>query len=553
MTNSMTVGELVAQALGGLGVDHAFGVVSIHNMPMLDALARGNAVRFVMARGEAGAANMADGYARSAGRLGVVFTSTGPGAANAAGGLVEALVAGTPLLHITGQTASANIGRGRGPVHDVPGQLDMLAAVSKAAYRIDDAETALDVIARAAAEAWAPPAGPVSIEIPIDVQKTRIARPAALDALTAPVIAPPRPDADALDALAEIALQAKRPLLWLGNGARHAGPETERLLALGFGLVTSQHGRAVVAEDHPMTLGAFNATPEVVEFYRGVDLMIVVGSRLRGHETRDCTLALPERRCRIDVDGAAAQRGYGSEHFVAGDAALALAGLADRLEGRMAVDPAFAGDLASVRAATTARYHENLGVYGALCDRVRAATPRGAVWARDITMNNSTWGNRMFALSEPGQNIYPVDAGIGQGMQMAIGASFANSGRKVLAMCGDGGFFLNVSEIWTAVQERCDVVFMVMNDGGYGVIRKIQDADYERRRFYDDLLIPDLGEFAGVAGLPFWRGRTVEEVGAALEEAFAIDGPALVEVDMNALGPFPTAALPPHLRPKGED
>ena len=90
---------------------------------------------------------MADGYARCANRLGVVFTSTGPGAANAAGGLVEALVAGTPLLHITGQTATRNIGKGRGSVHDVPDQLAMLAAVSKAAYRIEHAELALGLIA----------------------------------------------------------------------------------------------------------------------------------------------------------------------------------------------------------------------------------------------------------------------------------------------------------------------------------------------------------------------------------------------------------------------
>lgn len=94
------------------------------------------------------------------------------------------------------------------------------------------------------------------------------------------------------------------------------------------------------------------------------------------------------------------------------------------------------------------------------------------------------------------------------------------------------------------------MVFMVMNDGGYGVIRKIQDADYEGRRFFDDLLIPDLGDLARIAGLPFWRAGTVAAVGTALEAAFAVDGPALVEVDMQALGPFPTAALPPHLRPK---
>jgi acetolactate synthase-1/2/3 large subunit len=169
---------------------------------------------------------------------------------------------------------------------------------------------------------------------------------------------------------------------------------------------------------------------------------------------------------------------------------------------------------------------------------------------RDITMNNSTWGNRMFPLSAPEQNIYSIDAGIGQGMQQAIGASFANGGAKTLDMCGDGGFFLNVAELWTAVQERCPVVFMVMNDGGYGVIRKIQDADYEGRRFFDDLLTPDLGELARIAGLPFWRGQSVEEVGTALKAAFAIDGPSLVEVDMHSLGTFPTAALPPHLRPK---
>jgi acetolactate synthase-1/2/3 large subunit len=550
MTNRITVGELVAVALDRLGVDHAFGVVSIHNMPMLDALARGNAIRFVMARGEAGAANMADGYARCANRLGVVFTSTGPGAANAAGGLVEALVAGTPLLHFTGQTARAHIGQGRGSVHDVPDQGAMLAAVSKAAYRIDDADQALDIIARAAAEALAPPAGPVSIELPIDVQKTLIERPAALDDLMPPVIAPPAPDEAALDDLAALLIAAKRPLMWLGNGARHAGGEAARLMALGLGLVTSQHGRAVVSEDHPLSLGAFNATPEVVEFYRTVDLMVVAGSRLRGHETRDGALALPETLCRIDVDEAAAGRGYGSALFVAGDAALALAGLADRITGRMAVDPAFAGDLAAVKAATTAAYRANLGVYGELCDVVRAAAAPDVIWARDITMNNSTWGNRMFPLSAPEQNVYAVDAGIGQGMQQAIGASFAKGGAKTLAMCGDGGFFLNVSELWTAVQERCPVVFMVMNDGGYGVIRKIQDADYEGRRFFDDLLIPDLGDLARIAGLPFWRAGTVAAVGTALEAAFAVDGPALVEVDMQALGPFPTAALPPHLRPK---
>src|SRR3546814_16470270 len=109
---------------------------------MLDGIGRRNAIRFVPARGEAGAGSMADAYARVVGGLGVLFTSTGPGAANAVGAIVEARFAGSPLLHITGQTSKAHVDRGRGPVPDVPDQPGMLKSISKSAYRITPAETA---------------------------------------------------------------------------------------------------------------------------------------------------------------------------------------------------------------------------------------------------------------------------------------------------------------------------------------------------------------------------------------------------------------------------
>ena len=549
----MTVGELVAAALANLGVRHAFGIVSIHNMPMLDAIGRGNAIRFVPTRGEAGAANMADGYARVSDGLGVLFTSTGPGAANAVGGLLEARIAGIPLLHLTGQTATANIGKGRGSVHDAPDQLAMLASVSKAAYRIERAEDALDVLRDAAAEALAAPAGPVSVELPIDIQKTVIERPAGLGALSPPAHSAPAPQERDLDALADLAASARRPIIWLGHGARRAGPEAQRFMDMGFAVVTSQHGRAIAPEDHPMSLGAFNLMPDVEALYGTCDLMIVAGSRLRGHETRDQALALPARRACIDVDLDAADRSYSSDMFVAGDAALALGGLADRLDGRpngqINVDPAFAADVASARAKVVERFRANLGDHAALCDAVSAAVPEGAIWCRDITTSNSTWGNRLFPILGPDQNVYSVDAGIGQGMQQAIGAWFAADGRKVVAMCGDGGFFLNVSEVWTAVQQGAHVVMMVMNDSGYGIIRRIQDAQFDGRRYYDDLAIPDLGEFAQAAGVPYWRASGIDAVAAALTEALEVDGPTLIDVDLHALEPFPDASLPPTIRP----
>ncbi|RYJ01905.1 MAG: hypothetical protein EON47_09240, partial [Acetobacteraceae bacterium] len=177
------VGDLVAEFLSRIGVTTCFGIVSVHNIPMLDGIGRRNAIRYVMARGEMGGGHMADAYARVSGHLGVMFSSTGPGAANTVPGLVEAQFAGSPMLHITGQTPTKFIDRDMGTVHDVPGQTAMLEAVSKAAFRVRSAQEALGILTQAATLALTPPMGPVSVEIPIDIQRTAIPRPAQLDTL----------------------------------------------------------------------------------------------------------------------------------------------------------------------------------------------------------------------------------------------------------------------------------------------------------------------------------------------------------------------------------
>src|SRR6266545_8203888 len=124
------VGDLIAHALAEIGVTTVFGVISIHNMPILDAIVRHNRIRFVPARGEAGAMNMADAYARVKRSLGVVVTSTGTAAGNAAGSQVEALTAGSPVLHVTSQIDRPYMDRDRAAIHDVPRQADMLRAIS---------------------------------------------------------------------------------------------------------------------------------------------------------------------------------------------------------------------------------------------------------------------------------------------------------------------------------------------------------------------------------------------------------------------------------------
>ena len=540
---SYNVGDLVAEFLSAIGVTTVFGIVSVHNIPMLDGIGRRNTIRFVMGRGELGASHMADGYARTTGGLGVLFTSTGPGAANAVAGLVEAGFAATPVLHITGNTASKFIGRGMGTAHEVPDQIGMLRSVSKAAFHIHSAQAALGILVQAATTALTAPQGPVSIEIPIDVQRTSIDRPTSLDSLQLNIPAPIAPTEAALDALAAHVRQAKRPILWTGAGARNAGPAAQKLLDLGFGMVTSWAGRGIVPEDHPRNLGGLNGNgaPAVQEFYRKSDLMLVAGSRLRGHETAEFFVKFPENLVHIDIDPAAEGRTYPCRMFVNGDVTLVLEGLAKRLAG-WSPEPGYPEDFAAMKHNARAQFAATLGPYETFPAQLRAALPRDIVWSRDITINNSTWGNRLFDLYGPRDSVYPIGAGIGVGLGLGIGAAIGTPGRRTISMTGDGGFFLTLTELWTAVQDKVDITIVVMNDRGYGVIKHIQNSLYGGRNFFADLQGPELEPLAALAGIPYFRCDRADTFGETVATASKVSGPSLVEVDMTAIGTFPPYA-----------
>ncbi|MBW0445672.1 thiamine pyrophosphate-binding protein [bacterium M00.F.Ca.ET.228.01.1.1] len=545
MSNQTTVGELIAAFLEQCGVKTAFGVISIHNMPILDAIHKRGKIRYVGARGEAGAVNMADGLARVSGGLGVAFTSTGTAAGNAAGAMVEALTAGTALLHVTGQIETEYLDKDLAYIHEAPDQLSMLQSISKAAYRVRSVETALPTIREAVRVAQTAPSGPVSVEIPIDIQAAAIEWPADL---AAPHIGTLTHSAQRVADLAGQLAKAKRPLLWLGGGARHATHAVERLVALGFGVVTSVQGRGVLPEDHPASLGAFNVHAAVESFYKTCDALVVVGSRLRGNETLKYKLALPQPLYRIDADALADNRGYRNEMFVHGDAKAVLEELATLLEGRLKVDPAFAQDLAAARESAVADVGKGLGPYKRLVDALQAAVGRDYNWVRDVTISNSTWGNRMLKIFSPRAGVHALGGGIGQGMQMGIGAALAGSAAKTVCLVGDGGLMVNVGELATAVQENANVMIVLMNDQCYGVIRNIQDAQYGGRRCYVDLHQPDFAQFCESLKLTHYRIKSLDQADAIIREGMARTGPVLVEVDMLSVGSFATAFAGPPVK-----
>ncbi|OWJ75138.1 thiamine pyrophosphate-binding protein [Haematobacter genomosp. 1] len=531
-----TVGDLIADYLAETGVSTIFGVISIHNMPILDAVARQGRIRFVPARGEAGAMNMADAFARVSGELGVCLTSTGTAAGNAAGAQAEALTAGARLLHLTTQVDSEFADRDRAAIHDVPRQPRMLEGVSKTVFRISDPQNAIGILSAACSAALSAPSGPVSLEIPVDVQRCEVvgsARPYA------PLVVRPHAREEAILELAERVKSARRPLLWLGGGAREATAAASELVRRGFGAVTSTNGRAIVPEDNPASLGAFNMTPEAVDLYGSADLMIVVGSRLRGNETRNNKMPLPAQLVQIDADASQGGRNYAVEQFIHGDAADTLERLLALLPDDLETDKGLKLDIARARAQGESRMRDVLGPYRVVADVLNERVAAGGhAWVRDVTISNSTFGNRYVQIAEPRLGVHALGGGIGQGVAMGIGAALANGGPKAITLIGDGGTMLGLAEMITAVEEKVPLVYLLMNDQAYGVIRNIQDAQYNSRHHYSALATPDFGTFCASIGMPHRKVSDLEEFAGIFDAAVAAAGPHLIEIDMCAIGPF---------------
>jgi acetolactate synthase-1/2/3 large subunit len=535
-----TGGHLLVAVLRDAGVDTVFGVVSVHNLPLVEAVSAH--LRFVPVRHEATAVNAADGYARARDGLGCALTSTGTGAGNAAGALVESLSSGTSVLHVTGQVELAYLGSGRGYIHETKDQLGMLNAVSKRAHTVTDVRTAEALLRDAARDALAAPAGPVSVEWPIDLQY--FPHPS--------VPSPPPPAADrptgdpaALAEAVALLAQAQRPLVWAGGGAARAGQRLRRLLeTLGAGLLTSNSGRGAVPEDHPLCVGNYATTPAGRELLDEADVLLTLGTHFRSNETADYGLRVPATHIQVDLDPAAPGRVYPAKVGVVADCDAFLGAVLDELPPGPAGGSGWRDRVAEARAEVRRRHRSGLGRHAELSDGLRAALPRSAVIARDVTIASSAWGNRLLEIYDPRDNIFPRGGGIGQGLGMGIGAALARPDRPTVVIVGDGGLAVHFGELLTVAQERPHLVLLVFNDGGYGVLRNMQDASGGPRAGVD-LVTPDYAGLAGALDLPYRCIGDPADVRPVLDESVGLGRPVLVEVDLAAYGEMPTPFTPP--------
>ncbi len=537
MSEPYTGGDVVVQALKAAEVETVFGIISIHNIPIYDAMARQGGIRPITNRSEPGAVNLADGYAKATGKLGVAITSTGAGAGNAAGALIEAQTNGTPLLHLTGQIDSVHLDQGKGYIHECKDQLGMLKAISKEAFRVRSVHSLASTIQAAIELAQTAPTGVVSVEIPIDIQ--RAAQPLAEFRFGPPTRV--APDPYSVKQAAQVLRSAKRPLIWSGGGviSAEATAELTRLAEVwGAGVLTSQAGRGAIPEDHPQCIGNFGNNAAIRDYLQTCDVLLAVGTRFRGPETLLWKLPLPKTIVQLDADQLAISRSYPATVGLVGDAKLGLEALLDELQGQVEPDPAYLREVEQARTAGRTALRATLGPYERICDDLRASLNRDAILVRDITISHSTWGARLFPVYGPRQSIHAAGGGIGQGLQMGLGVKLGQPDRQVVVIVGDGGFQVNLGELATAVQENIPVVIILFNDGGYGVLRNIQNKVYDGRHIGVELRGLNFERLAGAYGLGYHPVDAVEKFRPAVEAALASGQPTLIEIDMLAIGPF---------------
>lgn len=539
-TDAGTGGDILVELMREQGVDVAFGVISIHNLPLVEAVDRD--LRFVPVRHEASAINAADGYARATGRLGVAITSTGTGAGNAAGAMLEALTAQSRVLHVTGNIESAVLGEERGVYHEVPRQLDMLEAVSAHALRIETARGSRDALTRAVRLLSAPPHGPVSVDWPIDLQYT--ADPTAQNKVGGTDPAPRTGARRDIERAARVLRAAHRPLIWAGGGSRRVGPAlTEFAQAWGAGVLCGANGRGAVAEDHPLYIGNFAADEALAQLVTDADCLLTVGSHLRGHETDNFELPLPATHVQIDVDADALGRNFEVTVGLHADATVVVPALLSEL-GKVETDDGWAHRVRTAADAARAGHREEIGAYAQVCDSMRARLPRDAPIVRDVTIPGSSWGNRLLEVYDPTTNVFAAGGGIGQGLGMAIGTGVAKPDTPTLAIIGDGGLQVHLGELCTLAEQRPHVIVALFNDGGYGVLRNLQDAKDSPRRAVD-LATPDHALLARSLGLDHELVTDTDGFDRALAEAVQRRSPTLIEIDVASLLPRPEPMVPP--------
>ncbi len=519
----LSTGQVIARSLVRHGVDTIFGIPGAHTYDFIDALHEcRDRIRFIVNRHEQGSGYMAYGYAKSTGRVGAFTCVPGPGVLNAGAALCTAYGANAPVLCVAGNIQSYNIGRGRGILHELPDQLAILRGLTKWSERINHPTEAAAVLGEAFRQLSTGRIRPVAIETPWDVFGARAWVDVDVPMATPP---PPEPDPDGIARAVALLKSAKNPMITVGSGAIDAGAEVLELAELLQAPVTSHRsGRGIVGED---TAYGFSCGAGYKPWL-ATDVLVGIGSRLELQYLRWMKIPAGVKVIRIDIDPTEMFR-LKPDIGIVTDAKLGARALVCALSEALAKRPSRAEEFKALKA----RFRQDIqGVQPqmAYLDAIREVLPRDGFFVEEISQVGfaSRFG---FPVYEPRTFVTGgYQDNVGFGFMTALGVKIANPGKPVVSVTGDGGFMFGVQELATAVQYNINLVTIVFNNSSYGNVLRDQRNIYKGHEIGSSLTNPDFVKLAGDFGAIGYRAKTPGELRAALEKAFALSGPVLIEV-----------------------
>ena len=535
--NKLTGAEIIWECLMREGVDVVFGYPGGAILPTYDALSKyKDNIHHVLTRHEQGATHMADGYARSSGKVGVAMATSGPGAANMVTGLATAMMDSVSIVCITGQVPRPAIGSDAFQEMDISGAV---IPVTKHSYLVMDIKNLAQTIKEAFAIARSGRPGPVLIDIPKDVQAEEYDFIYPEEPVKLPGENPLNKaiDKKSLDDAADLIANAKRPFILAGHGILLSGASDEVIrlsekanIPLSWTLL----GSGAVPASHDLNMGMMGMHGEFAanNAIQKADLLIACGMRFDDRVTGNTkTYSLDSKKIHIEIDPSEINKNVPVDVALVGDLKLVLNKLIPIINDQQNTE--WINEIEKWKKESQSRDIINADtqiLYGAqVISDIWKETNGDAIVVSDVGQHQMLEA-QYYKHDEP--NTLLTSGGLGTmgfSLPAAIGASFYNRNKDIWVIVGDGSIQMTITELATAVQENANIKIAIINNGYLGMVRQWQQLFYDSRYSETPISSPDYVKLSEAYGLKGIRVISRPEIPGAIEEAQNINGPVLIE------------------------
>jgi acetolactate synthase-1/2/3 large subunit len=532
----MNGSQIIVEALRRHGVEYLFGYPGGACMPIFDALVDAPEIKIILVRHEQGGTHMADGYARATGKPGVVLVTSGPGATNTVTGLLTALMDSVPMVVLTGQTITPNLGKDAFQEADVFG---VTMPVVKHSYLVREANDLPRILNEAFHLATSGRPGPVLVDLPKDVASNECETDFT-DEFHLPGYAPPaRGSADDLEKAAQLISSSRKPLLYVGAGAIISQASRQ---VIGFAeklqapVTTTLLGKGAFPENHPLSVGmlGMHGTAYANKTVVDCDLIMAIGARwddrITGKVSEFCKDAI---KIHIDIDPAEFGKIIDPDLSIAGDAKLILEDLmplVDKLDSQ-----SWLKQIDRWKNKYPLKFPKRGGLRAQqILKELDRLTESQAIITTDVGQHQM-WTAQFCKTNEERKWLSSGGAGtMGYGLPSAIGAQLGRPNDLVIAVVGDGGFQMTMPEPATAAIHKLPIKVWISNNKYLGMVRQWQQLFFDNRESGVDMMgNPDFVKIGEAYGIKGFHLRRTGDITKVLQKALDYnEGPCIIEAEV---------------------